>query len=176
MNSSVINLSWQDIEDSCINISHKIKKDFFNPDITIPVLWGGAIPSRILMDIMNLDREQCISVVSKSYEACESKKEIDMSFPSFFPIKRVHLSESKFLIIDDIIDSGRTIESILKHLIKQIPSISLNNIKVATICCRKFKVPSEIIYCDNLYYDKIVEDEWVVFPWDKQEYMRSNFA
>jgi hypothetical protein len=69
MNKTVLNLSWQDVENACIDLSHKIMMDKnHKPDIVIPVLWGGIIPARIMIDIMNIKGFQYLEPQIKGLE------------------------------------------------------------------------------------------------------------
>lgn len=175
MNPSVINLSWQEVENGCLEISHKLNKSKFVPDLILPVLWGGVIPARLLMDIMNLDRLYCTPITARSYENCEAKKYIEVDIPAPLIFKKPE-ALMNILIVEEIVDSGRTVETIIKELMRKFPSIPLNQIRVATLFSRVVFRPGSVVIYDNFFCYREIYEEWVIFPWDKQEYMRSNFT
>lgn len=164
MNSPVLNLSWQDVENACIDVSHQIAASKFKADIILPVLWGGIIPARMILDIMNIPRDKMKPIYAKSYEGCKASTTIDveMKFPNN------DYKEHRVLIIEEIVDSGRTV-SCLKNFLESY-SFKKEHVRVATLVWRK----SVSLMCGVNYYHKEVNKEWVIFPWDKQEYMRAN--
>jgi len=162
MRNKIIALSWEYIEDACLNIAHQIKQDEFLPDLILPVLWGGAIPSRILIDMMNWPRTICYPITARSY--CSMKQaqslfvDINLNFNMEDP------QNKKVLIIEEIIDTGNTMKYTISKLIES--GFKENNIEVASIAYRSScqRIPD--------YWHIEVKNEWVVFPWDKREYIR----
>lgn len=179
MNSSILNVSWQEVENACLDIAHQIKQAKFKPHIVVPVLWGGVIPSRIIMDIMDFDRTKCIPVSTMSYKDCQATEEITVDIPNKLS-QETQCYSNDILIIEEIIDSGRTIERIIQEIVITCPRITIEKIRVATLFTRaiekneRYWKPLGVVHTCNIYRHKEINDEWVIFPWDKQEYMRSN--
>ena len=72
----------------------------------------------------------------------------------------------QILLVDDILDSGKTIEEICdnwEEAVASFPDASkmYDNIRIVTLHKRK-SCTTEIDY-----YALEVEDEWVVYPWEK---------
>jgi len=159
MKSEILSFSWEYIEDACLNIAHKIKQDEFVPDLILPVLWGGAIPARILIDMMNWPRTKCRPIVARSYYSSEKDKDVTVDID--FDIKNPH--DNSVLIVEEIVDTGHTVKATIKKLLEK--GFISDRIDIASIVYRDGG------FVPDFYHVK-VKDEWIVFPWDKREYIR----
>lgn len=158
----IINLDWQDIETACLDVSRKIKASGFDADIVLPVLWGGIVPARIIMDILDINRVDCKPIHARSYKDCKSQTDIDIEIH----IPKDNYTNCKALIIEEIVDSGRTVKTIMDHLEEY--RFMRKNIAVATLVWRN---KSNNMVPD--FYHMIIDKEWIIYPWDKNEYIRS---
>ena len=177
--SKAINLSWQDVENACIDISRQIATSEFKPDIIFPVLWGGAIPARLLIDMLNLKRSDCVTINCESYKDCKAQDQIHISMD--YKCNNLTLAKKrKILIIEEIVDSGRTIREITKKF--EAMGFIKENIKVATLVWNSSL--EDILVEKNFksfgprneepnFYHLMSSGEWIVFPWDKQEFFRT---
>ena len=160
MKTEILSLSWEYIEGACLNIAHKIKQEEFKPDLILPVLWGGAIPARILIDMMNWPRTKCRPIVARSYYS--SKRNKDVSVDIDFDIDNPETQN--VLIVEEIIDTGNTYSATILKLVEK--GFCSGKIYLASIAFREF---GKIV--PDFYHVK-VKNEWIVFPWDKREYIR----
>lgn len=145
-------LSYADILDSIDFISNQIKESSFAPDLLISIGRGGMIPTRLLSDKLNVSNVNYISV--KLYNGIGTKMNnlVFESFPSSDIIKKYQ----NILIIDDLVDSGITLNTILNLSI-----FKDKNIKTATILV---KYKSEIT--PDYFKEILNNNQWVVFPWE----------
>lgn len=153
-------LSWKDVEFLCEGLAAQIIKSKYEPDIVIGLLWGGAIPTRIIMDMANIDRNKAMFIQTKYYDGTKRKKEVEV----VFDFDNLWVEGKKILIIDDIYDTGKTFKALKEKLhSRQKPK----SIKIATLVC-KGKQPK------NSFNGLGIPDKstWVVFPWEKFEYER----
>ena len=149
-----VKLSWTDIEESCKHIATQIEASKWKPDVIISVGRGGMIPSRILSDILNISDIYMYYI--KLYRAINIRNQ--QPKVEFFS----HNVENKtVLLVDDIVDSGISIEKAVEVFsIKKCQSI-----KTATILCKDHVIRRPT------YFSKICkQDEWVVFPWECNEF------
>ena len=150
--------SWKNIETHCGSLLEQINRDKFSPDFIISVLWGGAIPTRIFMDMYDIDRSLCKPIFASCYEdigkASDKVKIVHMFDQKVFCDKNV-------LVIDDIQDTGRTIRALRDSFSQQPKSL-----RVATIYARQ-KAENK-----PEYYAQEIEDEWIIFPWEENEFHR----
>lgn len=168
MKEETLSLSWDDVEKACINIGHKISISGFKPDFILPVLWGGVIPARILIDIMDWDRSICIPIFARSYINCDLDKDIKIQID----IPQKDPSKKDILIVEEIVDSGRTTKNIKEHLLQL--GYAPNNVKIASVARRNHRYLDFRKENDEKpdFFHITVNEEWVIYPWDRQEYMR----
>lgn len=151
-------LSWTDVKFLCEGLASQIIASKYNPDIVIGLLWGGAIPTRIIMDMANIDRSKVMLIETKYYDGTKRKKEVQVMLDP----DRIWVENKKILIIDDIYDTGRTLKALKKKLcLRQKPK----SIKIATLVCKRPRPK-------NSFNVLGIQDKstWVVFPWEEVEY------
>ena len=149
-----VKLSWSNIEKMCNDIATKIKESGFQPDVIIALGRGGMIPARILSDILGVSTVYMFGI--KLYTGVGTRGNIKTE--SFCHI----IEKKKVLLIDDILDSGKTIEKSLEILKTKRPTL----IKVATLFCKKNK-PNKPTY----FASDSDEDSWYIFPWENSEFL-----
>jgi len=127
----------------------------YKPDCIIGLLRGGIVPARIFSDYFNIILD-FFSLDVKLYEGINKRKEKPVIGPFSYDL----IKGKKILIIDDIYDSGKTMEAVLAYL-------SEENVVTATLFWKETasKKPN--------YYAKVAKkDEWIVFPFEKFEFDR----
>jgi len=147
--------TWNQIYDMLFHQSQKIQADIFKPDTIIGVARGGTVSSRILSDLLEI--KDIIFIQIDYYE------DINQTRPK--PILKqcltTHLADKKPLLVDDISDSGISLQFAKNYLQKQ----GAKEIKIATLYAK----PTTITKPD--YYEKLTSN-WIVFPWDAKENVR----
>jgi uncharacterized protein len=157
-----IYMSWEDVEKSCVRIHEAMKSQNYTPDVIIGLLWGGVIPTRLLVDLLGHKRINTHVTYASLYDGIGKRKDtVDIGFNKD---SLTTLANKKVLVVDDIWDSGMTMRAALKDLVE-------NNCIVSTATLVYKNINSSI--APN-YYDKILERDnlWVVFPWEKCEFER----
>ena len=126
----------------------------YSPDTILIIARGGLSLGHILS--IGLGVRQTYSINSISYDENKQKDDIQISnIPD--------LSQSKkILIVDDIIDSGRTMENVI---IKLQSSYEKCNYKIATIFYKQTACISPEFYINEA-------NEWIDFFWEKDIFER----
>jgi len=137
---SYVAFSWKKMYKVASDLGYELKRRGpFNHAVTI--LRGGLVPTRLLMNADVVP--ECIHLVSVKFLPgytsvyCSDMEEIS--------------DDDKVLIIDDIIDSGRT----FKNVMNALPGKK-------TYCA----LVSKQKHIDALYGVYVPEDRWVIFPWE----------
>lgn len=147
--------SWDDIEKTMDKIFDQMKESRWLPEVIISIGEGGLVPARLLAD--RLKRKAIIDMISaKMYTGIGERN----ATPKIGPLARSYTGMN-VLLIDDIIDSGLTIDAVIDKLKTQ----RCRGIKVATLDAKEHvkRLPS-------YWVNTVKKEEWIVYPWEKQEF------
>tara|TARA_R110000824_G_scaffold265334_1_gene454208 strand:- start:808 stop:1308 length:501 start_codon:yes stop_codon:yes gene_type:complete len=156
-------LSWTEIESAIDDIASKIERycDDNNldlPDKIIGISRGGLIPAVLLSDKLNIRDVQTLQ--AKSYSGIFDKDKGDVIVKHNTPI------DGKFwIVIDDIYDSGDTINAVMSSLTNNNTTNLNKEILTATLCKR---VDTKLK--PTFHSEEIDHDVWLIFPWEREEF------
>jgi len=156
-------LSWHDVEKHVNNLAVQLYRNNWKPDYIVGIHSGGTIPATMLGKMLGI----------KSYSLDVRLRDGDTDGPE----SNAWMAEDaynlkKILIVDDINDSGATLNWIKEDWIESsLPhdprwyAIWGDSVRVAVMINN---VSSSI---DVNYYsteiNKSEKDEWIVFPWEE---------
>ena len=147
--------TWSQIYDMLLGQAQKIQAVAYKPDAIVAVARGGLIPGRILSDL--LETSQLLIIQIEFYHGiAETLKEPTLKQGLVAPVQG-----KKVLVVDDIADSGRSLQLAKTHLKTQ----GASEIKTATL----YYKPQATEKPD--FYEKQTRN-WVIFPWDTKETLR----
>lgn len=144
---NIYELTYKEVEDCVKKIFNDISKDEYNPDYIIAISRGGLLPGVLLSYMID------VPLIPVSVIFVDGENEF--LFPNV-----LNMNNKKFLVIDDINDTGETFDFLVKEFTKQ----EIRNIKFAAVCNKEkgtFKVDYVGACLDS------VDDKWVIFPWEK---------
>lgn len=160
--------SWAEISKICEQLVKKINEPF---DVIVCVLRGGAIPGVIIANELGIDEVLGIKVAQKgqitgtgkgagSYKAEEAVVQI--------PLNEFPLEGKRILIVDDVLDSGESLKTVVNLIEKRNPE----NVKVAVMQVKTYS---------EFKPDYFVEEKenWLFYPWMSKkelEEMREKMA
>jgi len=147
--------TWNQIYDMLLGQAQKIQGDGYKPDVIIGIARGGLVTARILSDLLETPE---LAIIQIEYY-------VSIAQPRQEPILKQGLSTpltgKKTLLVDDISDTGKSLQLAKNHLQQQ----GAKEIKTATLYAK----PQTITKPD--YYEKQTS-HWIVFPWDAKETVR----
>jgi len=147
--------TWERIHVESLQLSSKILQSGYYPDVVIGVLRGGYIIARLVTDVIQVEDLGVVEV--KFYKGIGERAER----PIITQPLTTDVRGKKVLIIDDVVDSGRTLQVVSE----QVRLRGAKDVKSAVL----YYKPKSIIKPD--YF--IVETEaWVFFPWEIGEFIR----
>jgi hypoxanthine phosphoribosyltransferase len=144
---------WDELHDFAKNTAEKIKESDFHPDVIIGLSRGGLVPARMFCDFLHV--KSCFTIKVDHWGITASKDgkaklthKLDMD-----------LTDRNVLIVDDITDTGQSMELSKKHIEELNPA----SVKTATLIHLKHSkyVPD--------FYGHERDWAWIVFPWNKRE-------
>ena len=157
MNQKFLTLTWDDIDRQCSILSNKIIDSKFNPDIIISIGRGGMVPSRILSDLLNVKNVYMHSI--SSYVGINSIGTVNAES------LKINIYNQSVLLVDDIVDSGGTMEFMMREIVKSRPK----SVKFATLLCK-----DHVVIKPSYYAEECSKDSWVIYPWEKKETLRGS--
>jgi len=148
--------TYEEFSDDLHFFEKEVKK--FSPDTLLAIARGGMTLGHFLAE--RLETREVYSLNAVSYE---NEKKIGK--PKIFNIPNLK-GKKKVLLIDDISDSGETLEEVLKTLKQKHPETEFKTLTIF------YKDHTKVI--PDIYLKKT--DKWVVFFWDKegQEAFKNN--
>jgi hypoxanthine phosphoribosyltransferase len=183
--------SWSQIEGAVLDIARQIQKDHWRPDYIVGITRGGAIPAVLLSQYLNVpmhplevslrDGGQCVSDCEMAEDALGYPKQEPIvtdenDIASVLDAASSLLEEGSnfknILVVDDINDSGSTIEWIKKDWQSSClpydtdwPNVWNNNVRFAVLTNNMASKETVNYYCWEV--NKAEEDCWLVYPWEE---------
>ncbi len=148
-------VDWETIDKGAGIIASKILQSGFKPDIIVGILRGGIIPARIIADKLGVDDLTTMEI--KLYKS----RGIRGDRPYLRQPPLLPLTNKKILIIDDVSDSGLTLQLAVEASNLFMPG----EIRTASIYIKPWTkfVPDYYAY---------TTEAWIVFPWERGEFER----
>ena len=143
-------ISWATVKSLAHNLSIKIRKAHFKPDIIVAIARGGYIPARLLCDYLNINDLRSIRIAHymAGAEKQQKAKLVDKLCRD--------LGGRKILLVDDISDTGDTLELACEHLEKY----GAGPTRVAVLHHKK---TSTLV--PDFFAHRIIKWRWIIYPW-----------
>ncbi|HET7149581.1 MAG TPA: phosphoribosyltransferase family protein [Candidatus Nitrosopolaris sp.] len=135
--------SWEEVELLITVVAEMLKKSNKKYEVILGITNGGIIPARLLARELDIDRIQFIPIRDKKLQRDE--------MPKLF-------KDKKYLIADDIYDTGNTFHTVYDFL--------KVNCDFAFLMCR-YQQNNSILAGKILNHEK-----WIVFPWERRHRKR----
>jgi len=147
-------ISWDRVTKWSRQLALKIRAEGFKPDVIVAIARGGFVPARILCDYLGVKKLTGIQVVHYGAGA-EEKRAARLFSPLSIDIQGLRV-----LLVDDLVDTGKTLDIALDHLKNGSPK----EIKVATLLYKKVSDMEP-----DFYVKKVINWRWITFPWAAME-------
>lgn len=144
--------SYDNVSQAIRHILLQLDQEDFRPDIVAGLARGGLVPAVIVSQALGIPM-QAVHYSSKRGKG--NDKNHDNQMPSFSDYSRV-------LLIDDICDSGHTLNEIDSHLRTQYdPELFTHT--TATLYAK-----DGAVFLPNIYWHQLPPDApFIVFPWER---------
>jgi len=150
--------TWSEAHEIMLKVAEKIRHDGFEPDTIVGLARGGLVPARVLSDL--LEQSNLSTIRTECYVGTDKSK----SKPVLSEQLSVRVEGQSVLLVDDVADTGRSLKLAKKHIAES----GAREIRIVAL----FKKPWSILRPD---YSAAETSQWVVFPWDMKETVRSEF-
>ena len=157
-------LSWQDIDYLARQLFNLVKSDGYPPEIILGISRGGWIPARLLSDMFEarylLEGHKTSSILATMQIRFYAGIAETHSKPVIAQDVGVDIFQKKILLIDDLADSGESLQCALDYLKLKNPK----EVKIATLLYKPWSKVKPDYYVEEA-------EEWVVFPHEYYEFM-----
>ena len=151
-------LSWKDIEESCKVLTKKLLYSSCKFDAIISIQRGGCIPGVLLSHLLYISEFYSIGIRTTSSEKINASRLEQTILLKTSDL--VNIRDKNVLIIDDVINTGNTLQIALNEVLKFKPSICKTAVLV-------WDGDNSYIYKVDYYARRT--PGWVVFPWEHPE-------
>lgn len=161
-------LSYEVVRNNALILAKRILDDGFIPDIIYTSLRGGAYMANVISEYFKLalkDKKPVLyaAVVARSYTDVHESSAIRIDGWTYSP---EHLrAGDKILLVDDIFDSGRTLNYLVQVLLEK--GVPRSDIKVVVHDYKYFTFHKEQLpvqpdyWCRKFEITKPEEDRWI---------------
>lgn len=143
-------VTWSQFHHMGLSLADKIEANAITPDTIVSVSRGGHVLSRILSDFLDLP---IYSVSIQSYESIEKQGELRITQEL-----GLDLADKTVLLVDEIIDSGRTLVRSLEYL---------KDLGASQILSVAAHVKPKAILMPDIFVEQT--DKWIVYPYEVRE-------
>ncbi len=102
-------VSWRTVDRLGRALARAVLDSGFRPDIVVAIGRGGYVPARVVCDCLHMERMTGIKV--EHYSATRKQREVVIRYPI-----NVDLAGLDVLVVDDVNDSGDTLEAVVAYL------------------------------------------------------------
>lgn len=158
-------ISAQELLDDSFRLAQKIMNDGFHPDYIVGI-WRGGTPVGIAVQELleyNGFPSDHIAIRTSSYDGIEDQRSEVRVHGLHYIIENVN-AEDTLLIVDDVFDSGRSIQAVIDTINALSRKNTPNVIRVATVY---YKPSKRTVDCAPDYFIRETDD-WLVFPHELQ--------
>ncbi len=147
-------ITWSEVQRLCQRLAVMIKASGYEVDIVIAIGRGGYVPARLVCDY--LDIMALTSIRIEHYLSGSTKqKKANIHYPLSADIKN-----QRVLLIDDVNDSGDTLELAVSHL----QTFKPREIRTAVM---HHKIVTN--FAVDYYARKNTKWRWLIYPWALNE-------
>ena len=154
-------ITAHELLESSFRLAHSIYEDGFRPQFIVGI-WRGGSPIGIAVqeyfEYRGFSTDHISVRTSSYYGINQQSKQIRVHGLQYL-IENANAADN-LLIVDDVFDSGRSVDA----LIKQIKKLSrLNTPKDIRVACTWYKPSKRVVELEPDYYVHR-NDDWLVFP------------
>jgi len=156
MKTDYLFLTPERIFDLTYQLGEKIKKSGFEPDCLLGISRGGLWIVRILSDFFGIKDVHVIGVIYyKDVKNTQKKPDLTQD------IDKKHLENKKVLIIDDVSDTGGSLD----FTVNLLKNGRIKDFKTATLHYKPWST-----FKPDYFIKKT--DKWIIYPWEIGETVR----
>lgn len=142
-------LSWPLYSEAARELADKVAADGYRPELILAIARGGLIPAGSLSYALSIKNVWVINV--EYYTGVDERLEFPVILPP--PLNIVDLGAVHILIVDDVADTGHTLQLVRDFCGPQVAEVR---------CAVLYQKPQSVVNCEYVWRHT---DRWIDFPW-----------
>ena len=144
-----------------IELGLKVVRSGFRPTFLVGIWRGGAPIGIAVQEILEYNGIECdhVSIRTSSYTGIDQQSRTVRVHAVDYLVSSLN-AEDQLLLIDDVFDSGRSLEAVIAELRRRCRRNTPEQIRVATVYYKPARNRSDLI--PDFYVRST--DQWLVFP------------
>ncbi len=166
-------ISAQELLDDSFRLGLRIMEDGFHPDYIVGIWRGGTPVGIAVQEILEFHcyPSDHIAIRTSSYDGIEQQRNEVRVHGLHYIVENVNAGDS-LLIVDDVFDSGRSIQAVIERISELSRRNTPEVIKIATVY---YKPSKRKVECTPDYFIHETDD-WLVFPHELHGLSREEVA
>jgi uncharacterized protein len=142
-------MGWEQLGEAARELAEAIVASGYEPDIVLAIARGGLLPGGAVSYALGVKNSCAMNV--EFYTDVDQRLEVPMVLPPAPEL--VNLNDSRMLIVDDVADTGRTLEVVHDFCAGKVAEV-----RTAVL----YEKPQSVVKCDYVWRRT---DRWIDFPW-----------
>lgn len=145
-------LTWEGFGKAVVELAEQISNGGYEPDVILGIARGGLPLAASLAYSLGVKNLSVLNV--EYYTGVDERLDFPVILPS--PFDRVDLTGAHLLIVDDVADTGVTLE-----LVHDTVGDTVTDLRTAVL----YEKPRSVVHCDYIWREV---DGWIDFPWSSK--------
>jgi hypoxanthine phosphoribosyltransferase len=150
-------ISWHKVYALTRRVAAQIRNAQMRPELIVAIARGGYVPARLLCDMLDIYELTSIRI-SHYHAGADKQPRANLDAPL-----SAEIQDRRVLIVDDVSDSGDTLQVALDHMQGFHPA----QLKIAVL---HHKTASPVI--PDFYGQQLRTWRWIIYPWAVVEDVR----
>jgi uncharacterized protein len=145
-------MHWEDVGVAARALAQAVHNDGYRPDIVLAIARGGLIPAAAVAYALGVKNTYTMNVEFST--DVDQRLDVPMVLP---PVPEfVDVADSDLLIVDDVADTGRTLEVVQAFCAGKVATV-----RTAVL----YEKDRSTVRCDYVWRRT---EEWITFPWSAE--------
>jgi len=145
-------MTWANLGDASRALAEQVVASGYLPDIVLAIARGGLLPGGAVAYALGVKNSCAMNV--EFYTDVDQRLEVPLILPPAPEL--IDLGDSKMLIVDDVADTGRTLEVVQAFCANKVAEA-----RTAVL----YEKPQSVVKCDYIWRRT---DGWIDFPWSAE--------
>ena len=145
-------LTWEVFGEAARALAAQVADDGYRPDLVLAVARGGLLPAGAVAYALEVKNVFTMNV--EFYTGIDQRLDMPVMLPPVLDV--VDITGTKVLVVDDVADTGRTLELVLAFCTSHVAEV-----RSAVL----YEKPQSVVRCEYAWRRT---DRWINFPWSTQ--------